>query len=239
VQRVNFTIDTSVILHHINDMNVISKPEEKQKPPRQRMDPKERRAQIMEAARKQIESRGFQNLTVPGIVHSAGVSQGSFYRYFRNVDDVFIALFKETLVPPILEAVENLDLQTVETAQDLEVNLYKWYRALAELISQHSILIREALAVVPYSGGDAAREVTKFLENIRKWGEELLEQVNGSPPFRKVNSRVISHAVLGMVISATVQAAAEGFDVALWAKEMARLEGGGLLSSPWETNEQG
>jgi AcrR family transcriptional regulator len=75
-------------------MDVISKPKEKQKPSRQRLEPKERRAQIMEAARKQIESRGFQNLTVPGIVHSAGVAQGSFYRYFRNVDDVFIAPLK-------------------------------------------------------------------------------------------------------------------------------------------------
>jgi hypothetical protein len=121
----------------------------------------------------------------------------------------------------------------------LEINLYKWYRALGELISRHNTLIREALAVVPYSGGDAAREVTKVLENIRKWGEELMEQVSGAPPFRKVNSRVISHAVLGMVISATIQAAAEGLDVELWAKEMARLEGGGLLSSPWETHDQG
>jgi hypothetical protein len=66
-----------------------------------------------------------------------------------------------------------------------------------------------------------------------------MEQVSGAPPFRKVNSRVISHAVLGMVISATIQAAAEGLDVELWAKEMARLEGGGLLSSPWETHDQG
>jgi AcrR family transcriptional regulator len=122
---VNFVIDTSVILYHINDMDVIRKPKEKQKPRRQRLDPKERRAQIMEATRKQIESRGFQNLTVPGIVHSAGVAQGSFYRYFRNVDDVFIALFKETLVPPILEALEKLDLRAVKTAEDLEVNLYK------------------------------------------------------------------------------------------------------------------
>jgi AcrR family transcriptional regulator len=220
-------------------MSVINRSKERPKPRRQRLDPKERRAQILEAARKQIESRGFLNLTVPGIVQSAGVAQGSFYRYFRNVDDVFISIFKETLVPPILEAVVKLDLRAVKTAEDLEATLYKWYRALGELISRHSTLIREALAVIPYSGGDAAREVTKFLESLREWGEELIEQVNGSPPFRKVNSRVISHAVLGMIISATVQAAAEGLDVESWAKEMARLEGGGLLSSPWETNDQG
>jgi AcrR family transcriptional regulator len=219
-------------------MTVISKPQKRQKTRRLRLDPKERRTQLLRAARKQIESRGFQNLTVPGIVQSAGVAQGSFYRYFRNVDDVFIALFKETLVPPILEAFENLDLRTVKTAEDLEVTLYKWYKALGVLISRHNTLIREALAVVPYSGGEAAREVTKFLESVREWAEELMEKVNGSPPFRKVNSRIISHAVFGMVISATVQAAAEGLDIESWAKEMARLEGGGLLSSPWETNDQ-
>jgi AcrR family transcriptional regulator len=225
-------------MSHINDMNVINKSNKKHRSRRRRLDPKERRAQILEAARKQIESQGFQNLTVPGIVHSAGVAQGSFYRYFRNVDDVFIALFEKTLVPPILEALGKLDLQTVKTAEDLEATLYKWYMALGQLISQHSILIREALVVVPYSGGGAARKETKFLENIRNWGEELMEQVNGSPPFRKVNSRIISHAVLGMVISATIQAAAEGLNVEMWAKEMARLEGGGLLSSPWTTNNQ-
>jgi AcrR family transcriptional regulator len=219
-------------------MNVTNKSNKKHRSRRRRLNPKERRAQILEAAREQIESRGFQNLTVPGIVHSAGVAQGSFYRYFRNVDDVFIALFEKTIVPPILEALGKLDLQTAKTAEDLEATLYKWYMALGELISQHSILTREALAVVPYSGGDAAREVTKFLENIRQWGEELMEQVNGCPPFRKVNSRIISHAVLGMVISATIQAAAEGLNVKMWAKEMARLEGGGLLSSPWTTNNQ-
>lgn len=216
-------------------MNVTKKSKKKPKSRRQRLDPKERRAQILKAAIKRLESTGYLNLTVPGIVKIAGVAQGSFYRYFRNVDDIFISIFNEILVPPIIEAAGKLDLQALKTAEDLEVALFNWYRALGGLISRRSILIREALSVVPYSGGDAAREVTRFLESLREWGEEQMEKVNGSPPFRKVNSRLISHAVVGMVISASVLAAAEGLDVDSWAREMARLEGGGLLSSPWKT----
>jgi len=40
-----------------------------------------------------------ESLTVPAITGRAGAAQGTFYRYFRDVQDVFVALLDERIVP--------------------------------------------------------------------------------------------------------------------------------------------
>lgn len=46
------------------------------------------RRKIMEASKKLIASRGFDNVTVDEITAEAGVSKGSFYTYFKRKEDV-------------------------------------------------------------------------------------------------------------------------------------------------------
>lgn len=197
-----------------------------------RLKPEERKEQLLKIAKQEIEDKGFQRLTVPGIVKSAGISQGSFYRYFQNIDDVFIALFHQILIPPFMAACNGLDFHLVKDAEDLETALFKWYISLADLISLHNRLIREALCVVPYSRGHAAEEVNQFLQTMRSWAEKMYGSVSGVPPFRQLDVPVISNAVVGMVIGAAIQATHQDFEPEAWAREMSKFETGGLLLWP-------
>ena len=54
----------------------------------------QRREQIVVAARRCFAHNGFHQTSMPDILEEAGVSAGTFYRYFRSKDDV-IALIAE------------------------------------------------------------------------------------------------------------------------------------------------
>jgi len=53
---------------------------------------RERRAQILEAARQIFAERGFHAAKMSDIAQAIGVSQGTLYHYFRSKDDLFLAL---------------------------------------------------------------------------------------------------------------------------------------------------
>jgi AcrR family transcriptional regulator len=53
---------------------------------------RERREQILEAARQVFVERGFHATRMSDVARAAGVSQGTVYHYFDNKDDLFIAL---------------------------------------------------------------------------------------------------------------------------------------------------
>jgi AcrR family transcriptional regulator len=53
------------------------------------------RQQLLDAGAKVLPSRGYHDARVDDIVQVAGVSHGSFYRYFENKDDFFRVLAEE------------------------------------------------------------------------------------------------------------------------------------------------
>jgi AcrR family transcriptional regulator len=210
-------------------MSVINTDKTSAKQKRIRLSPEKRRASILQAARGTLHSHGYQHFTVPAIVKAASVAQGSFYRYFKNRDDVFSAMFNELVAPRIIESAERLDLSFIGSASDLEEVFFDWFIAIGEVISEEGVILREALTAVPQSGGEAANTVNSFLENLRQFIEEMLEEANGKPPFRIVNCKIISHTLVGAITSAVIQATSDGIDVETWAREMARFFSGGLL----------
>ena len=142
--------------------------------PRKRLPPEIRKTQILEAAKQQLELNGYQRLTVPGIVRSAGISQGSFYRYFANVDDVVIALLENEVFPALQAASELLDFGRIKNAYDLENTLYNWFETLGRQIAQNSILIREALTAIPGSRGAAAVKINRFIDEMRELAGQIM-----------------------------------------------------------------
>ncbi len=56
-----------------------------------------RREQILKAARKVLDEKGYENTTVSDIVKEANVAQGTFYLYFRSKKDVIIELGQQVM----------------------------------------------------------------------------------------------------------------------------------------------
>jgi AcrR family transcriptional regulator len=59
---------------------------------------RERRAEILRAARKVFEDHGFLDTRVADMVAAAGVAQGTFYTYFDSKEAVYIEAFRPNAV---------------------------------------------------------------------------------------------------------------------------------------------
>ncbi|MYL69343.1 TetR family transcriptional regulator [Halobacillus litoralis] len=58
---------------------------------------KQRRADIMKAARNVFIEHGYEHTTMKHVMEAAGVSRGGLYQYFSNKEDLFEALLEEGL----------------------------------------------------------------------------------------------------------------------------------------------
>jgi AcrR family transcriptional regulator len=84
------------------------------------------RATLLRAGAEVLPARGYHDVRVDDIVESAGVSHGTFYRYFDSKDDFFRALAEEAS-GRLIELVERLDLDA--SAGELRSWLEEWFDA--------------------------------------------------------------------------------------------------------------
>jgi AcrR family transcriptional regulator len=85
-------------------------------------DPNERRLEIMNAAERLFNEKGFENTAVSDIVESIGVAQGTFYYYFKSKDDVFNAIaegFLNEYTESFTVVVDNEKLTTIQKVEIL------------------------------------------------------------------------------------------------------------------------
>ncbi len=68
----------------------------------------ERPAEIIGAALEVFAARGFSATKLDDVARRAGISKGTLYLYFRNKEDLFKAMVRETLVPNIALAEAQL-----------------------------------------------------------------------------------------------------------------------------------
>lgn len=198
---------------------------------RVRLRPEQRREQLLEATEDVLAEHGYQGATVPRVVARAGVAQGSFYRYFRDIDAAALELMQRALAP-VTRAAAGLDFSRVQNAADLELEVLGFYRLLARELAAHPALIREALLVAPAARGELGAVMFAFLGSMRDMAHRLIAAHAGRPPFRAITDPgTAAGAVVGMILGAAQQAVGSGesFDAERWANEMASFEAGALL----------
>lgn len=201
--------------------------------PRRRLAPEQRRRELLGALATELAGADWHRLTVAMVVRRADASQGLFYRYFHDLDEAFIALLEDRILPPLLAASDQLDLDHTE-GTEVEASLTRWFENLATLVAQEGPVLRAALLAAPSGHGPAAQYCRDLIEQLRAWGEGLLQPLNGQHPYRDVNARHVSHMVVGMTIHCALTGL-DGAEPATWAREMARFEAWGLLGAPEQT----
>ncbi len=83
--------------------------------------PGERRSDLVHAALKVFEQKGYSETRISAIVKEAGVAQGTFYIYFKSKEDVLDAV-SEHLLHHIVEVAESAaasDQTAVEKVQEI------------------------------------------------------------------------------------------------------------------------
>jgi AcrR family transcriptional regulator len=73
------------------------------------------RQRLLDAGAKVLPARGYHDARVDDIVATAGVSHGTFYRYFANKDDFFRVLAQAASVR-MIELLDRLDLEAAPEA---------------------------------------------------------------------------------------------------------------------------
>ena len=198
---------------------------------RRRLSRGDRRAELIEATRSVLAERGYHGVSVPLVVETAGVSQGTFYRYFENLDVAVRDVVTEALAP-LAKLAYEVDVPRIETGADLETSLLRYYRALSAELSRDPRLFREVVVVMPAVHGEAGDAARAFLRAMRQHARATLATVNGRPPFRVMDPQIVGSAIVGMIIGAAQEMAELGpaFAAEAWAIEMAKLEANALLS---------
>jgi AcrR family transcriptional regulator len=95
------------------------------------------RERIVNAARRCFLRDGFHATSMQTVLADAGVSAGTFYRYFASKDDVILAIAEENLrdVVPLTDAMSAGAaiaevLEIARTGQDTGIALLVWAEAL-------------------------------------------------------------------------------------------------------------
>lgn len=194
---------------------------------RRRLAPADRRRELLDALSEELVETDWHRISVPMVVRRAGASQGLFYRYFDGLDEAFVALVEQRIVPRLADAGNRLRLD-LDTPGDVELSLTAWFESLARLVLDEQHLVRATLVSAPTGSGRAADYCRELLAGLRQWGQSLLEGVNGTGPYRSVDAALVSHMVVGMTVHCAL-AGLDDTDPCDWAREMARFEAWGLL----------
>jgi len=131
-----------------------------------RRKPEVRSADILNAALDAFVENGFAATRLEDIAERAGVSKGTLYLYFENKEALFKAVIRETIVPVVERAEQQVDAFSGSSRDLLALTLRGWWSALNE--SRMTGLPKLVLA-----------EATNFPEVARTYFDEVVLRVRG------------------------------------------------------------
>ena len=150
-----------------------------------RLNPAERRDQILDAANELFAERGYEDVLVEDIARAAGVTRGLVHHYFGGRKDVYIALLErlggireETLRPPIGRSARARVADTVSRWLDwTEANrtIYLGTIAPGEDIADPDVrrvdadLVHRAVALVAAFHADIAEDTPRLRYALVCW----------------------------------------------------------------------
>jgi AcrR family transcriptional regulator len=188
------------------------------------MDPDERRAVLLGAARAVFARKGYHRAGVADIVDEVGVARGTFYRYFESKREVFQVVLG-AMMTEVVSVVQPIDVTRPIHAQITE-NLDRLVRAItAEDVCR--VLFAEAVGIDD-EGDDALRAfygaALVRIETALRTGQALGVVRPGDVTLR-------ARALLGLLKEPVVQASLNGeeLDAAALVEEIRAVLQGGIL----------
>ncbi|MBZ0253448.1 MAG: TetR/AcrR family transcriptional regulator, partial [Candidatus Methylomirabilis sp.] len=102
------------------------------------------RTELLRGAARAFGRAGYGTTTVEAICDASGVSRRTFYRFFRDKEDVFEALF-DTAVAVLVEAARSAVTEARTPIEKVEAGVEAYLRVQATAGGLASALILEAL----------------------------------------------------------------------------------------------
>ncbi|MEQ5872257.1 TetR/AcrR family transcriptional regulator [Sagittula sp. NFXS13] len=154
----------------------------------------------MRSATRVFSSVGYDAATIKDVVRESGLSQGTFYNYFKTKDDVFQGVLEVIVEPmvPILRATRK----EAHTAPDFLANAYEACRRLPEsnadaaaLIARNQSTFREMF----YLAKGQTQIKSDLVADLRTGHADGL--------FKSVDFELMADAMIALGIDLVIQAA--------------------------------
>ncbi|MCB9685765.1 MAG: TetR/AcrR family transcriptional regulator [Alphaproteobacteria bacterium] len=188
------------------------------------MDPDERRAAILAAARRVFVRKGYHRAGVADIVQEVGVARGTFYRYFEGKREVFAAVLGGVM-DEVVGVVRPIDV-TRPIPEQIRANLDRLVRAVTDE-DVVRVLFAEAQGID--DEGDAA--LRDFYGAALGRIEAALRTGQALGVVRAGDTRLLARCLLGLIKEPVVQAAlfGESLDAAGLVDEITAVLAGGIV----------
>jgi AcrR family transcriptional regulator len=154
------------------------------------------RRELLGAALAVFVEKGYPAATISDIVGAAGVTQGTFYLYFKNKADIFSAILQEYR-HLIISGLFDVDLNSVRTAED-------WLRMADRIagfiilhIKTHGDFIRLFMAEAATIGSGFLDEANAFSAGITQEISRLLRHGMNMKLLREIDVDAAAVASMG------------------------------------------
>ena len=165
------------------------------RPKQRRLPAEERRARVLDAARRAFVSSGFGGATVRSIAAEAGIDQAMVYRFFESKE----RLFEEAIATPLQEAVDHMQAMSLvpsgETGEyDVREHSVDAIRDLLSAMREIAPLLGVVLTIDEATGKDFYRQ--RFEPSLQRIRDVLLANI-ALLDHREFNPDLVVRVVIG------------------------------------------
>lgn len=158
----------------------------------------ETRAKILEVARKQVVSTGYEGLRTEEIVAEAGVAKGTLFAHFGDKDQLLLVLMGEELEQTIAELVALSVKETIEIDDFLRAST-----SLLKLLSRERAIFNLFQFYVGVSSENVSAEIDDECSELQLLFKSIICLLQGTQVIRNdIDAEVLAEGCLAFLVQA-------------------------------------
>ncbi len=160
--------------------------------------------ELLGAALEIIVKKGYYATTISDIVRAAGVTQGTFYLYFKNKADIFSALlhqYRELTISGLF----NVDLKSVTTQDDWLLLADRIAGFLLDHLKTHGDFLHLFVAEAATIGSGFRKESDTFSKGVTHEIARLLHHGVRMKLVKEIDVEAVAVSILGALKEAIHQ----------------------------------
>ena len=152
-----------------------------------------RQTQIIEAAMRCFQRKGYENTTIDDIAAEYGLSKGSIYWYYASKKDILIAV-SEHMISELFEGYQSQFLSDISPKQKL-INMF---RLFVDMLLKNHEACRPFIVLVgvAYEDNDLQRTVAELYKQAEQQIMEILKQGEAAGEFTVPNKKLVASVAI-------------------------------------------
>ena len=158
-----------------------------------RRSPEIRQTQIIEAAMRCFQRKGYENTTIDDITAEYGLSKGSIYWYYSSKKDILIAVF-EHMISELFDGYKSQVLSDISPKQKL-INMLRLFVGML-LENYEACRPFIVLMGVAYEDEDLQKRAAELYKKAEQQIEEILKQGETAGEFIVPNKKLVASVAI-------------------------------------------